>query len=124
MTMMLPPDTSSTISVITRPMPVSVTVPTMMPAVAVAMPTRGHVARAALSRAVDEIATSPCARRAANARSPRNSGDAAALRHAPCRSWTTVPQKAERPGDISSTIRHQISTITGSRKCRPVRAVS
>ena len=36
----------------------------------------------------------------------------------------TTPQKAARPGDISSTIRHQISTETGSRKWMPVRAVS
>ena len=35
-----------------------------------------------------------------------------------------VPQKADSPGDISSTIRHQMSTTTGSRKCKPVRAVS
>ncbi len=35
----LPPEAVSTISVITRPMPVSDTVPTMMPAQAVAMPT-------------------------------------------------------------------------------------
>ena len=37
--MRLPPEAVSTISVITRPMPVSETVPTMMPAQAVAMPT-------------------------------------------------------------------------------------
>jgi hypothetical protein len=34
-----PADRNSTISVMTRPMPVNVTVPTIMPAVAVAMPT-------------------------------------------------------------------------------------
>ena len=28
----------------------------------------------------------------------------------------TTPQKAERPGDISSTIRHQISTDDGQQK--------
>jgi hypothetical protein len=36
----------------------------------------------------------------------------------------TTPQKAARPGDISSTIRHQISTETGRTKWMPVRAVS
>ena len=32
-----------------------------------------------------------------------------------------TPQNAAKPGDISSTIRHQISTETGTR-CNPVRA--
>ncbi len=31
----------------------------------------------------------------------------------------TEPQKADRPGESRSTIRHHTSTTTGSRKCRP-----
>jgi hypothetical protein len=35
----------------------------------------------------------------------------------------TVAQKADSAGESCSTIRHQISTTTGSRKCRPASSV-
>lgn len=30
-----------------------------------------------------------------------------------------LPQKADRPGDKRSTIKHHTNTTTGSKKCRP-----
>ena len=52
--MTLPPEMNSTSSVIIRPRPVSVIVPTTMPAVAVAMRDADHVARAE-RKSVDQI---------------------------------------------------------------------
>ena len=36
----------------------------------------------------------------------------------------TFPQKAEVPGDKRSTIKHQINTTTGNKKCKPELMVS
>ncbi len=107
-----PPDRNSTISVITRPMPVRVTMPTRMPAVAVAMPT-AVMLRAPISRP-PRNSWKPVIHWADSPRWPRKNAV-----NGRCVSTTlaiaTTPQNAARPGDISSTIRHQISTMTGSR---------
>ncbi len=121
MMMIEPPDSVSTISVITRPMPVSVTVPTRMPAVAVAMPTAVMLRAPVASPSMNS--RQPCRACAAIACSLRNSAVSGRWVRTTA-AIAATPQNAARPGDISSIIRHQISTPTGSMKCRPVRAVS
>ncbi|MPN47939.1 hypothetical protein SDC9_195543 [bioreactor metagenome] len=116
MTIRLPPERISTSSVIARPTPVSVTVPTMMPAVAVAMP-MPIMLRAPVTRPSNR-SWKPCRAAAANCPWPRKKANSGR--------WVTrmnirnsVAQKAERAGESCSTIRFQTSAATGSRKCRP-----
>ena len=113
----LPIDSSSTRSASTRPTPVCDTAPTMMPAAAVAMP-------------MPIMLRAPAIRPSRRSITPSMKVPSTWLRswriHDSSGRWVsrmitsiTEPQKAERPGDSRSTIRHQTSTTTGSRKCRP-----
>ena len=119
-TIRLPPEMISTNSVSTRPMPVSVTVPTMMPAAAVAMPMpimlRAPVT-SPLYRSLKPRSAAP-----PTSPVPRNSASSGR--------WVTrmkamkaVAQNADSAGESSSTIRFQISATTGSRKYSPVFSV-
>ena len=116
----LPPDSTSTSSVIARPMPVSVTVPTMMPAVAVAI-AMPIMLRAPVTRP-ENRSEKPCFAAAPTSPVRRKSANSGR--------WVTrmnirnsVAQNADSAGESCSTIRFQISAATGSRKCRPAFSV-
>ncbi len=108
----LPPDSNSTISVMTRPMPVSDTVPTMMPAAAVATPMpimlRAPVTRPSIRSSTPWRAARPKSLR------PRNQ-EMMGFCVSMTKIMNIVAQKADKPGDICSTIRHQINTTTANR---------
>ena len=108
----LPPESSSTTSVITRPIPVSDTVPTMMPAAAVATPMPIMLRAPASSPATRSM--SPTLTAAPSPSWPRSkaiSGRCVTI----TKIMNKVAQKADSAGDICSTIKHQISTTTLSR---------
>ena len=117
----LPPDTVSTISVITRPMPVSDTVPTMMPAVAVAMPTEVMLREAPWKAAIRS--SKPSRKRAAKARSPRNAAIKRPLREHDEDEERRAPEGRQAGRQF---LHHQAPDQDDDRqqKCRPVRAVS
>jgi hypothetical protein len=116
----LPPEAASTKSVIIRPMPVSVTAPTIRPALAQATampimlraPTTSPRHRSAAPR--DSAAPTPP--------SPRNAASSAG-----CSSTiaieVAVAQNADVAGDSSSTVRHQSSTTIGTIRCSPERRI-
>ena len=108
----LPPDSSSTISVITSPTPVSETVPTMMPAAAVATP-MPIMLRAPVTRPSIRSRT-PALKAVPSAPLPRS-----AARMGFCvtmmKIMNMVAQNADSPGESCSTIRHHTSTTTDSR---------
>ena len=115
----LPWLTNSTNSVMRNPRPVSVMAPTMMPAVAVAMPMPIMLRAPSLKPCTTE--SQPCGQ-APGVFTPRKKSIKGR-----CVSISTISavtaQKAESAGDISSTIRHQISTPMGMMKCSPARTV-
>ncbi len=112
----LPMERISTTSASTRPTPVWETAPTMMPAVAVAMP-MPIMLRAPLTRPFHR-SSAPSRMSAAMSLLPRNSAISGRW-VSMMKIISTVAQKAESPGERRSTIRHQTSTITGRMYCRP-----
>ena len=119
-TIRLPDEIISTTSASTSPTPVSVTVPTMIPAVDVAIATP-IMLRAPIVRPTS-TSTTPCLACAATSFRPKNQAW-----RGRCVSKTkirkTVAQKADSAGESSSIIRFQISTATGSRKWMPLLSV-
>ena len=107
-----------------RPRPVSVMAPTMMPALAVATP-MPIMLRAPQHEALPQVArrrgAAPATIVARCAPEQRQHQPAAATISAI--SGRASPRTPTAPGDSSSTIRHQISTPIGMRKCRPARTV-
>ena len=110
-TITLPCETNSTNSVMRSPRPVSVMAPTMMPAVAVAMPMPIMLREPSLKPSTT-LRTPPA--QAPGVDTPRNASISGR-----CVTISTISvvmaQKADSEGDISSTIRHQISTPMGIR---------
>ena len=113
---MLPPEINSTKSVITKPIPVSVTTPTTVPAAAVATPI--PIMLRAPETKLSNRSTKP-----ALVCSARSSDLFIRVIKGRCvikmKIMNTVAQKAERPGENRSTVRHQTSTTIGNRKCKP-----
>ena len=113
----LPCETNSTNSVIRSARPVSVIAPTMMPAVPVATPMPIMLRAPSLkpwTSSRQPVAQAP------GVRVPRKKSKSGRCVDISTIS-ITIDQNADSDGDISSTIRHQISTPTGSRKCSPAR---
>ena len=108
----LPPEMNSTNSVITRPMPVRVTVPTTMPAAAVATP-MPIMLRAPATRP-SSSSLHPWRAAAPRSRSRRKQAVSGCW-VTTMKIMNTVAQKADRPGEKRSTTKHQTSTTTGSR---------
>ena len=113
----LPDEISSTTSASTSPIPVKVTVPTIIPAVDVAIATP-IMLRAPAIRPVFK-SPRPWENASCTAFRPRNQ---ALSGRCVTRMMTRniVAQKAESAGDSSSIIRFQISAATGKRKCKPL----
>ena len=120
MSMRLPPERISTNSVITKLTPVSDTVPTMMPAAAVAtpMPTmlRAPVSKTVIRSAMPFLKSPPMLR------APRMTpmmGFCVRM----MKIMNMVVQNADIASDSCSAIRHHTSTTTASKWCRPERTV-
>ncbi len=118
-TITLPWLTNSTNSVMRRPRPVSVMPPTMMPAVAVATPMPIMLREPSVRPPMTSRA--PCIQLSPTGwwRSIAISGRCVSI----STTSTAMAQNADSAGDISSTIRHQISVPIGIKKCRPARTV-
>ena len=110
MTIRLPPDSTSTNSVMTWPMPVRVTVPTMMPAAAVATPMPIMFRAPAIMPSI--ISTQPSLNAAEASPVLRNIALSGrwVIR---ITSISALAQNADRPGDFRSIIRNQTSTTMG-----------
>ena len=108
----MPCDTSSTKSVMRKPSPVSVMPPTMMPAVAVAMPMPIMLRLPSFRPWTTSLALSfhACSGMP-RPRKKASSGRCVSISTI----MVTVAQKADSAGESSSTARHQISTPMGIR---------
>ena len=118
--MMLPPEINSTNSVITKPIPVKVTVPTTIPAAAVATPIPIILREPVImpsNSSIKPVLTAPdtdlfCLKYACNGRCVTT-----------MKIINIVAQNADRPGEKRSTVKHHTSTTIGKRKYKPAFAV-
>ena len=120
MATMLPPDKAVTRSVITSPMPVNVMVPTMMPAVAVAMATVTMLRAPAASPSIRSC--TPCQADATLVGSPRNQARSGRW-VSTMKARNRVAQNAARIGESCSITRFHTKAPTGSTKYMPERRV-